>query len=77
MNVIIEFGKFGNIIPNLFAFSMKNVGTILMNFDTSFRVSVGVGITGKVWSTVDNEDLLSGSSKSLSNSCTKESGTDN
>ena len=54
MGVIIEFGKFGNIVPNIFAFSMKNVGTILMNFDTSFRVSVGVRITGKVWSTVDN-----------------------
>lgn len=77
MDVIIKFGKFGNIIPNLFAFSMKNVRTVLMNFDTSFRVSVGVGITGKVWSTVDNEDLLSGSSKSLSNSSTEESGTDN
>lgn len=77
MNVIIEFSEFGNIIPNLFAFSMKNVRTVLMNFDTSFRVSVGVGITGKVWSTVDNEDLLSGSSKSLSNSSTEESGTDN
>lgn len=48
MNVIIEFGEFGNIVPNFFAFSMKNMGTILMNFDTSFRVSVGVGITGKM-----------------------------
>lgn len=54
MDVIIEFSEFGNIIPNLFAFSMKDVGTILMNFDTSFRVSVGIGITGKMWSTVDN-----------------------
>ena len=77
MDVIIEFSEFGNIIPNLFAFSMKDVGTILMNFDTSFLISVGVSITGKVWSTVDNEDLLSGSSKSLSNSSTEESGTDN
>ena len=77
MDVIIEFSEFGNIIPNLFAFSMKDVGTILMNFDTSFRVSVGIGITGKMWSTVDNEDLLSGSSKSLSNSSTEESGTNN
>ena len=77
MGVIIKFGEFGNIVPNFFAFSMKNMGTILMNFDTSFRVSVGVGITAKMWSTVDNEDLLSGSSKSLSNSSTKESGTDN
>lgn len=77
MDVIIEFGEFGNIIPNLFAFCMKNMGTILMNFDTSFRVSVGVGITGKVWPTINNDDLLSGSSKSLSNSSTEESGTDN
>ena len=54
MDVIIEFSEFGNIIPNLFAFSMKDVGTILMNFDTSLLISVGVDITGKVWSTVDN-----------------------
>lgn len=54
MDVIIEFGEFGNIVPNLFAFSMKNVGTILMNFDTSLLISVGVGITGKMWSTIDN-----------------------
>lgn len=54
MNVIIEFSEFGNIIPNLFAFSMKNMRTVLMDFDTSFLISVGVGITGKMWSTVDN-----------------------
>lgn len=77
MDVIIKFGEFGNIIPNLFAFSMKNVRTVLMNFDTSLLISVGIGITGKMWSTVDNKDLLSGSSKSLSNSSTEESGTDN
>ena len=54
MNVVIEFGKFGNIIPNLFAFSMKNMRTVLMNFDTSLLISVGIGITGKMRTTVDN-----------------------
>lgn len=54
MDVIIECGEFGNIIPNLFAFSMKNMRTVLMNFDTSLLISAGIGITGKVRSTVDN-----------------------
>lgn len=54
MDVIIEFGEFGNIIPNLFAFSMKNVGTILMNFDTSFLICVGIGVAGKMRTAVDN-----------------------
>ena len=54
MDVIIEFGEFGNIIPNLFAFSMKNMRTVLMNFDTSLLISAGIGITGKVRATVVN-----------------------
>ena len=40
MDVIIKFSEFGDVIPDLFAFSVEDMGTVLMNFDTSFLIGV-------------------------------------
>lgn len=54
MNIIIKLSKFGDVIPNFITFGMKNVGTILMNFDTSFLICVRIGIASKMRATINN-----------------------